>query len=92
MIFTYTFEGYASDLTNGINLNVVYQVNGGPVTQAQFPQADTASGQLRLSQAGSVILSGLTGNETIKFGIRAASSTSTGSITYAQLTVLGYNL
>lgn len=92
MIFSYTLEAYASDLANGINLNVVYQVNSGSVEQAQFPQADTVDGDLRLSQSGTVMLTGLTGSDTVKFGIRGASTTSSGSITYAQLTVLAYNL
>ena len=91
MIFNYSFEGYASDNFNSINLNVVFQVDSGTVTQAQGPQTDTASGALRLSQAGSVIIEGLTGTEHIRFGYRAATS-GTGTITYSLLTVTGFNI
>ena len=92
MIFNYSFEGYASDNFNSINLNVVFQVDSGTVTQAQGPQADTASGALRLSQAGSVIIEGLTGTEHIRFGYRAAKQRGTGTITYSLLTVTGFNI
>ena len=91
-IFNYSFEGYASDNTNGINFNIIYQVNGGDIQQAQFPQADTVGGGLRLSQHGSVIITGLTGGSTVKWGWRAASITKSGSITYGQLTVTCFNI
>lgn len=91
-IFNYSFEGYASDNTNGINFNIIYQVDGGDIQQAQFPQADTVGGGLRLSQHGSVIITGLTGGSTVKWGWRAASITKRGSITYGQLTVTCFNI
>jgi len=90
MIFNYSFEGYCNG--NNTNLNVMYQIDSNPPVQVQFPQADTMNGNTaRLSQNGSIYLEDLEGDELIRFGYRAASNGS-GEITYAQLTVTGYNV
>jgi hypothetical protein len=70
----------------------MYQIDSNPPVQVQFPQADTMNGNTaRLSQNGSIYLEDLEGDELIRFGYRAASNGS-GEITYAQLTVTGYNV
>jgi hypothetical protein len=90
MIFNYSFEGYCNG--NNTNLNVMYQINSNTPEQVQFPQADTMNGNTaRLTQNGSIYLTGLNGTELIRFGYRAASNGS-GEITYSQLTVTGYNV
>ncbi len=91
MVFTYSFEGYCNT-GQDVNLNVMYQIDSETPEQVQFPQADTFNGNsLRLFQNGSIYLTGLTGNELIRFGYRAASQ-GAGEISYSQLTVTGYNI
>ena len=105
MIFNYAFEGYTNDNLNGENLNVVYRVldgatgNGGNIvvgtTQVQFPQADVEireGAPRRLTQHGSVIINGLTGNQVVQFGVRVGAYNGYANIVYGQLTVTGYNI
>lgn len=74
-----------------VDLAIIYRVNGGTVYQVTPFSARAIAGNGTLNHVGGVEITGLSGGDTVEFGVRVSSDNASSQLNVTNLTVRCFN-
>lgn len=86
--------GGAPAVADQLAVEIIYRINGGSVVQVNAFQSRTLNGDGSFVASGAVKLTGLSGSDSVQFGIRAKSTANNAAtkLDVFQLTVTAFNI